>query len=44
MLGIGSDNVRQTLDEWYANRELKKEYPYFRDYLDSIFGGKLFSY
>ena len=37
MLNIGSENVQKTLEEWYNDRALKKEYPYFRDYLDSIY-------
>ena len=38
MLRIGSHNIRETLDEWYKNLPLKKEYPFFRDYLDKIYG------
>ena len=37
MLDIGSENVGKTLEEWYTNYELKKSYPYFRDYLNSIY-------
>ncbi len=37
MLEIGNDNVSKTLDEWLANKELKKEYPHFRDYLNKAY-------
>ena len=37
MLEIGSENVSKTLNEWLAERELQKEYPYFRDYLNKIY-------
>lgn len=37
MLDLGQDNISKTLEEWYANNELKKEYPVFRDYLDYIY-------
>ena len=33
-LNIGSKDVKFTLDEWYNSIQLKKEYPYFRDYLN----------
>lgn len=37
MLDIGQENIGKTLDEWYADQELKKEYPVFRDYLNYIY-------
>jgi len=37
MLDIGSDKVAKTLEEWYDNYELKKEYPYFREYLNKVY-------
>ena len=37
MLAIGSQNVSKTLDEWFHDKELKKEYPFFRDYLNKIY-------
>lgn len=37
MLRIGQADIGQTLDEWYANLELKSEWPIFRDYLDYLF-------
>ena len=38
MLGLGQDNISKTLNEWYTDNELKKEYPIFRDYLDYFYG------
>ena len=37
MLDIGSDNVEKTLEDWFNNQQLKKEYPFFRDYLDKVY-------
>jgi len=37
MLEIGSENVSKTLDEWHASYELKKKFPFFRDYLDRAY-------
>ena len=37
MLEIGSDNVGKTLDDWLADKELRKEYPHFREYLNKAF-------
>jgi len=37
MLNIGSDNIAMTLDEWSESQELKKTYPYFRDYLNIVY-------
>ena len=37
MLDIGSENVRDTLAEWRADKKLIKEYPYFKDYLNAIY-------
>jgi len=37
MLAIGSQNVSKTLDEWFNDKELKKEYPFFRDYLNKVY-------
>ena len=37
MLGLGQENIRKTLDEWYDNKEtIQKDYPNFRDYLNYI--------
>ena len=37
MLDIGNENVSKTLDEWYFSKDLKKEYPHFRDYLNKVY-------
>lgn len=40
MLNIGSANVKKTFDEWSVDQVLKKAYPHFRDYLDTVFKDK----
>ena len=37
MLDIGSDKVSSTFDEWNEDFELRKTYPYFRDYLNKVY-------
>ena len=37
MLNLGQGNISKTLEEWYADNELKKEFPIFRDYLSLIY-------
>ena len=34
MLEIGSKNISKTLDDWNASFDLRKKFPYFRDYLN----------
>ena len=36
MLDLGQGKIRQTLDEWYEKKDIQKEYPNFRDYLNYI--------
>ena len=37
MLDIGNENVMKTLKAWDADFALKREYPFFRDYLNKIY-------
>ena len=37
MLEIGHENIGKTLEEWRADKELSKEYPFFRDYLNAVY-------
>jgi len=37
MLEIGHENVAKTFDTYQNDRELQKEYPYFRDYLNAVY-------
>jgi len=37
MLEIGADQVHKTLEEWYSDKELKKEHGNFRSYLNKAF-------
>jgi len=37
MLEIGSDNIETKLDEWNRSYDLRKEFPFFRDYINSLY-------
>ena len=37
MLNIGQSNIRATLDDWVADKQIRKDFPYIGDYLKSLF-------
>ena len=36
MLNLGQDKITAALKEWFDEKQLQEEYPYFGDYLYSI--------
>lgn len=37
MLNVSQNNIRATLDDWNADKQIKKEFPYIGDYLKFLF-------